>query len=232
MSNNKKISTAPDYTGLSVRVVELANNPNFPKEYTGDVAVGFLDDYPTIYEATREVTKYKPLNDRDFAQMVSTGAIEYSAVSATILYDPAGNDGVNQMKLAFEKNAEIGLIMEAYDNGELTGTTWLQRVKLSKFAVKGSKGGKMQAEIEAEILGEPVEKSKNQAWFDESTRRVNEAQLAVDKATKLKAQADAGSDETAKQQTKDALDKANVVLEKAKEIQAKAQTALNAELSA
>ena len=105
-------------------------------------------------------------------------------------------------------------------------------MKLSKFAVKGSKGGKMQAEIEAEILGEPVEKSKNQAWFDESTRRVNEAQLAVGKATELKKTADAGSDETAKQQAKDALDKANLVLKKAKEIQAKAQTALNAELSA
>lgn len=229
MANIKKTSTAPDYTGLSVRVVDLEKNPNFPASYEGDIPVGFLDDYNVVSDASREVTKYKPLNDRDFEPMISMGAIEYAAISASILYDPEGSDGVNLMEGAFNKNAEIGLIVEAYNNGTKTGTTYLYKVKLSKFSIKGQKSGKMQAEIEAEVIGAPRIKLKAQAWADAAQAKVKELEAKLTELTKLKTEAEAkkteaenanqtaqqGSDEGEKTRAAEALAKATADYDKA-----------------
>ncbi|WP_100223860.1 hypothetical protein [Campylobacter showae] len=153
------VSTSPDYTGISVKVADLATNTSFPTTVTSSVAVGHLDDFPTVYEATREVKKYKPINDKDFSQMVSTGSVEYGAMSATVLYDPSASDGINKLEEAFKANKNIGLILELNNSRGANGTTYLFTVRLSKFSVKGEKDGKTQAEFAAEVIGEPTIKA-------------------------------------------------------------------------
>lgn len=152
------VSTSPDYTGLSVKVAKLSENSSFPTTVTTSKAVGHLEDYPTVVEATREVKKYKPINDKDFSQIVSTGSIEYGALSATVLYDPSGAEGVNELQKAFNANENIGLVIELNNSKGANGTTYLFTVRLSKFVIKGEKDGKAQAEFTAEVIGNPTVK--------------------------------------------------------------------------
>lgn len=151
-----KITTAPDYAGLSVKVAVLAGNPDFPTTIASSKAVGHLEDYPNIIEANREVRKYKPINERDFEQIVSTGSVEYGSISATILYDPSGSDGVNELQTAFNENKNIGFIVELNNSKGTNGTTYIFTIRVSKFAIRGEKDGKTQAEITAEVIGKPT----------------------------------------------------------------------------
>lgn len=151
-----KTSTSPDFTGLSVKVAKLADNANFPTTVTKAVEVGHLDDYPTIYEANREIMRYKPINEKEYNQIVAAGSIEYSAMSATVLYDPNASEGINELEKAFEDNKDIGLVIELNNSKGSNGTTYLFKIRVSKFAVKGEKNGKAQAEFAAEVIGKPT----------------------------------------------------------------------------
>ena len=153
-----KTSTSPDYTGLSVKVAKLADNANFPTTVTKSVEVGHLDAYPTIYEANREIKRYKPINEKEYGQIVAAGSIEYAAMSATVLYDPHATEGINELEKAFKENKDIGLVIELNNSKGANGTTYLFKVRVSKFAVKGEKDGKAQAEFSAEVIGEPTVK--------------------------------------------------------------------------
>ena len=143
-----KISTAPDHTGISVKVVELTLQGELPSDLSGAVAIGHMDDFTAILDKSRPVKKYTPINDRDFSQIVSTGAVEYGAFSATVLFDYRATDGANMLEKAFDENKEIGLIIELNDsvNGG-ADTTIVQIIRVTKFASGGEKDGKMTAQI-------------------------------------------------------------------------------------
>lgn len=151
-----KVSTSPDYTGLSVKVAKLSANTNFPTTITSAVEVGHLEEYPTIYEATREVKRYKPLNEKEYSQMVATGSVEYASMNATVLYDPNATEGINELEKAFNENVDVGLVIELNNSRGKNGTLYIFTVRISKFAIKGEKDGKAQAEFSAEVIGKPT----------------------------------------------------------------------------
>lgn len=158
MKHNKRLSTAADATGLSILVAPLALNKDFPNKFDALIPVGHCDTFPTIISASREVKEYEPINDRDFSPIVSTGPVKYDEVSFTCLYDFTGKDGVNEIQTAFSKNAEIGIVIEAYDNGDdesIDGSKVIYKAKISKFSITSEKGGKISADISMKIIGEP-----------------------------------------------------------------------------
>ena len=158
MKHNKRLSTAADATGLSILVAPLALNKGFPDRLDALIPVGHCDTFPTIISASREVKEYEPINDRDFSPIVSTGPVKYDEVSFTCLYDFTGKDGVNEIQTAFSKNAEIGIVIEAYDNGDdesIDGSKVIYKAKISKFSITSEKGGKISADISMKVIGEP-----------------------------------------------------------------------------
>ena len=158
MKHNKRLSTAADATGLSILVAPLALNKSFPDTLDTLIPVGHCDTFPTILSANREVKEYEPINDRDFSTIVSTGPVKYDELSFTCLYDFSGKDGVNEIQTAFSKNTEIGIVIEAYDNGDdesIDGSKVIYKAKISKFSITSEKGGKIAADISMKIIGEP-----------------------------------------------------------------------------
>ena len=158
MTHNKRLSTAADATGLSILVAPLALNKSFPDVLDTLIPVGHCDTFPTILSANREVKEYEPINDRDFSTIVSTGPVKYDELSFTCLYDFSGKDGVNEIQKAFSKNTEIGIVIEAYDNGDdesIDGSKVIYKAKISKFSITSEKGGKIAADISMKIIGEP-----------------------------------------------------------------------------
>lgn len=158
MKHNKRLSTAADATGLSILVAPLALNKSFPDVLDTLIPVGHCDTFPTILSANREVKEYEPINDRDFSTIVSTGPVKYDELSFTCLYDFSGKDGVNEIQKAFSKNTEIGIVIEAYDNGDdesIDGSKVIYKAKISKFSITSEKGGKIAADISMKIIGEP-----------------------------------------------------------------------------
>ena len=158
MKHNKRLSTAADATGLSILVAPLALNKSFPDTLDTLIPVGHCDTFPTILSANREVKEYEPINDRDFSTIVSTGPVKYDELSFTCLYDFSGKDGVNEIQKAFSKNTEIGIVIEAYDNGDdesIDGSKVIYKAKISKFSITSEKGGKIAADISMKIIGEP-----------------------------------------------------------------------------
>lgn len=158
MKHNKRLSTAADATGLSILVAPLALNKSFPDVLDTLIPVGHCDTFPTILSANREVKEYEPINDRDFSTIVSTGPVKYDELSFTCLYDFSGKDGVNEIQTAFSKNTEIGIVIEAYDNGDdesIDGSKVIYKAKISKFSITSEKGGKIAADISMKIIGEP-----------------------------------------------------------------------------
>lgn len=158
MKHNKRLSTAADATGLSILVAPLALNKSFPDVLDTLIPVGHCDTFPTILSANREVKEYEPINDRDFSTIVSTGPVKYDELSLTCLYDFSGKDGVNEIQKAFSKNTEIGIVIEAYDNGDdesIDGSKVIYKAKISKFSITSEKGGKIAADISMKIIGEP-----------------------------------------------------------------------------
>lgn len=145
-----KITTAPDHTGVSVKAIALTSGA-LPDTYTAAVAIGHMEDFTEVIGKSRPVKKYTPINDKDFSQIVSTGAIEYDAFNASVLYDPKAKDGINMIEKAFDGNTEIGIIIELNN-----GVVIAQIVKVSSFKIKGEKDGKLMADISAEFIGNPT----------------------------------------------------------------------------
>ncbi len=152
------ITKAPDHTGISVKIIDLAAGKLPASPYDGAVAIGHMDDFEAIIGGTRAVKKYSPINDRDYEQIVSTGAIEYNEFNATVLFDFNSEEGVNKLHKAFLDNTEIGLVIELKDKLSQSGkdTTIAQIIKVSEFSIGGEKDGKQRATIRAEKIGKPV----------------------------------------------------------------------------
>lgn len=152
------ITKAPDHTGISVKIVDLKLGKLPEAPYTEAIAIGHMDDFQAIIGGTRPVKKYTPINDRDYEQIVSTGAIEYSEFSATVLFDFNSDEGANKLHKAFKDNTEIGLIIQLKDKLDETGKDTLiaQIIRVSEFSIGGEKDGKMNVQIRAEKIGNPV----------------------------------------------------------------------------
>lgn len=158
------ISTAPDNSGMHIKIFDLVNGalPNWDTDvvttYANAVHVGHVDTFSDGGES-REVKKYKALNEKDFDEIVSVDSISREPFSMTVLFDPEDNTlGVAKCKKAFEENIQIGLYFELTnaktDGGN--GTTYAGIVKLSKFSTTFEKGGKYTAELTCEKIGKPV----------------------------------------------------------------------------
>lgn len=155
------ISKAPDHIGISVKIVDLVGGklPEYP--FDGAVAIGHMDEFNAIEGKSRPTKKYTPVNDRDYEQIVSLGAVEYDSFEAKVLFSFGESEGINKLEAAFDKNEEIGLIIEINDAPKGgNATTIAQIIKVSKFAISGEKDGKQQADITAEKIGNPIRKVK------------------------------------------------------------------------
>ena len=152
------ITKAPDHTGISVKIIDLVDGALPASPYTGALPIGHMDDFEAIIGGTRPVKKYTPINDRDYEQIVSTGAIEYTEFNATVLFDFNSEEGANKLHKAFLDNTEIGLVIELKDKLAQAGkdTTIAQVIKVSEFSIGGEKDGKQKATIKAEKIGKPV----------------------------------------------------------------------------
>lgn len=155
-------TTAPDYSGLSVMVFDLAEGGKLPDfntdiatTYAGAVEVGHIEDF-SDGGASRATRKYTPLNDKKYAEVVSTGSISHEPFTIKVLYDPElKTEGVSKMEKAFDENKPIGLLFEianAKTSGG-KGTTYAYATKISKFAINGEKDGKLLVDITVEKLG-------------------------------------------------------------------------------
>lgn len=165
MSNIKQ-STAPDYSGLSFRVFDLAAGgvlPTFDTDiattYKNQLEVGHLDEF-SDGGSSRGTRKYTPVNDRKYSEIVSTGSMSFEPFTAKVLYDPeASSEGISKLEEAFEQNKPIGVLLEIANektSGSGNGTIYAYAGKVSKFAIGGEKDGKFTADITIEKLGKPV----------------------------------------------------------------------------
>jgi len=146
------ITTSPDFVGIKV----LADAAPDGTPAGSPTSVGHLDDINPIIDKSRGVTKYDPLNEADYDQVVAMGTLVHGAFTATVLYDPEATDGINKIETAIDNNEEIELTVELNNSKGVKGTTYVQICKVSSFKVDGEKDGKLKASFSAERVGDPV----------------------------------------------------------------------------
>lgn len=144
---------APDTSGISVKV----DNAPGGTPAGSPVVIGHLESLGSLVDMSRSEKKYKPYNDGDFNEIVSTGSLEKGPFTCSVLYDPEGNHGANLMEAAIKNDSEVQIIIvlnnKKTDAGN--GTTYKQVIKVTKFKVDGELEGKTKADIEGVRIGEP-----------------------------------------------------------------------------
>lgn len=133
-------STAPEVTGIVVKI--------------GTAVIGHLDAMGAIIDKSRGTSKYTPLNDTDFDEIVSLGSISYGQFTATVLYDPEASEGINDLETAFDNKTTVSLVIELNNSLGTNGTTITQNIKVSSFKVNGEKDGFYKADFSAERIGD------------------------------------------------------------------------------
>ncbi len=147
------VSTSPDVNGIRVSVAPLE------KGVAGAaVFIGHLKSMDSLIDKSRDVTKYDPLNDRDYDPIVATGRLTQNAISFEVLYDPEAKEGINTMEKAIDDDTDIQITMELKNAKEKSkkGTIVSRNCKISSFKVTGEDNGKYVASVSIETLGKPI----------------------------------------------------------------------------
>ena len=134
------ISTSPDVSGIKVSV--------------GAIAIGHIDSIGSIVDKSRGTSKYTPLNDTQYDEIVALGSLTQGQFTATVLYDPSATEGINALETAIDDNAEVSLVIELNDSLGTNGTTITQTAKVSSYKVDGEKDGLYKASFSAERIGD------------------------------------------------------------------------------
>ena len=136
------ISNATETTGIKVSI--------------GAKTIGHLDSIGSIVDKSRGVTKYTPLNDLEFDEIVALGSLTQGQFTATVLYDASGTEGINDLESAIDNKTEVEITVELNDSLGTNGTTIVQTVKVSSFKVDGAKDDFLKASFTAERIGDPA----------------------------------------------------------------------------
>lgn len=147
-------ASSPEVSGLKVSVAEVVNGV----VSTTTKVIGHVDSIGTLIDKTRNTTKYTPLNNTQYEEIVSLGSMTQAAYSMSILYDPEGQEGINLIEKAIDDNTSVQIIIELNNAATVggTGTIIKQISKISSFKVNGEKDGKYKADFSAEKIGLPV----------------------------------------------------------------------------
>lgn len=143
-------TTSPDFEGLTVSVdLAPAGTPA-----GSAVEIGHLDDINPIIDKTRNSTKYTPLNNSAYSEIVSVGSLMNGDFTCSVLYDPEATEGVNKLETAIDNNTEVQIIIELNNSLGTNGTKFTKMVKVTSFKVDGEKDGKLKASITASQIGD------------------------------------------------------------------------------
>lgn len=134
------ISTSPEVSGIQVTI--------------DGSSVGHLDSMGSIVDKSRGVQKYTPLNDKDYDEIVSLGSITQGSFTATVLYDPSANEGINDLEAAMDAKTTVEMVIELNNAVATKGTLITQTIKVSSFKVDGEKDGLFKASFTAERVGD------------------------------------------------------------------------------
>ena len=143
-------TTSPDFEGLTVSV-DLAPNGT---PAGSPIEIGHLDDINPIVDKTRNSTKYTPLNNSAYSEIVAVGSLMNGDFTATVLYDPEATEGVNTLEGAIDSNTEVQIIIELNNSKGTSGTKFTKFIKVTAFKVDGEKDGKLKASITASQIGD------------------------------------------------------------------------------
>lgn len=142
-------TTSPDFEGLTVSV-DLAPG-GVPAG--APVEIGHLEDINPIVDKSRNSTKYTPVNNSAYDEIVAVGSLVNGDFTASVLYDPEATEGVNKLESAIDANTEVQIIIELNNSLGTNGTKFTKIVKVTSFKVDGEKDGKLKATIGASQIG-------------------------------------------------------------------------------
>ena len=146
-------TSSPEVSGIKISIAPVTNGVAGTSK-----VIGHLDSFGTLIDKTRNTTKYTPLNNTQYEEIVSLGSLTQAAYSMSVLYDPEGQEGINLLEAAIDNNTTVQIIIEL--NNAITvgghGTKIEQISKVSSFKVNGEKDGKYKADFSAEKIGLPV----------------------------------------------------------------------------
>lgn len=142
-------SSSPEVSGIKIEVDTVIGGV----ASGSPIAIGHVDSVGSIVDKSRGVTKYSPINDTQYEEIVSLGSLTQAAFSMTVLYDPEGAEGINALEDAIDSSTDVQLILEFNNSLGANGTIIKQICKVASFKVDGEKDGKYKASFTAERIG-------------------------------------------------------------------------------
>ena len=144
-------SKAPNASGIKI----LVDTVTAGVADGSPVAIGHVDSVGTIVDKSRDTTKYTPMNDTQYDEIIALGSLSQAAFSMSVLYDPEGSEGINILEDAIDTNSDVQIIIELNNKLDATGTgtTIKQICGVSNFKVDGEKNGKLKSSFNAERIG-------------------------------------------------------------------------------
>jgi hypothetical protein len=142
-------SSAPNVSGIKVSIATITAGV----VSTTIKPIGHMDSFGTLIDKSRNVTKFTPMNDTQFEEIIATGSLTQAAYSMGVLYDPESDQGINDLETAIDNDVTVQIIIELNNSLGANGTTIKQIIKVSSFKVDGAKDSKYIASFNAEKIG-------------------------------------------------------------------------------
>lgn len=146
------ISTSPDVSGVKVSISAVTNGT----PSGSPVVLGHITSFGNLTDKSRNETKYTPVNDTQYDEIISLGSLTQNAFSMSVLYDIEASEGINMLEESIDNKEQVQIIIELNNSGGTNGTIIKQMIKCSSFTVAGEQDGKYIASFNASKIGLPV----------------------------------------------------------------------------